>query len=131
MNSGMRNRLAAVASGLAVIIGAGVGLAPTASAIDGNTHVNRCGPFFTENCGHGGVGDNNRRVFAYDQRSDGYGFRTSYRMLNGDENYIEDPDGNGGNSGQVWTPSPVTSYRVCSKQGNPIWWQCSDWIWVL
>lgn len=132
MKIDMRKRFAAVGGALAVIVGAGVGLAPTASAWDSNTHVNQCGTFFTENCGHGGVGDNNWRVFAYDQRSDGDGFRTNYKMLNGQEGYIDDPDGNGGLSGQVWTPSQVSSYRVCSKQGSdPRFWPCSRWIRVL
>lgn len=122
-------RLATVVSGLAMLVGAGVALAPAASARDSNTHVNRCGILRDQNCGHGGVADNNRRVFAYDQRSDDAGFSTSYRMANGTEGYIKDPDGNGGASGQVRTPEPVVSYKVCSEQpGGSAWWRCSDWI---
>ncbi|MFD9486810.1 hypothetical protein [Streptomyces sp. NPDC059991] len=121
--------LAGVALSLSL---AGVALAPTASAWDGNTHVNRCGVLRNQNCGHGGVADNNRRVFAYDQRSDDAGFRTNYRMINGVVDYIKDPDGNGGVGGQVWTPQPVSAYQVCSEQsGGPAWWFCSDWISVL
>ncbi|MEV7782996.1 hypothetical protein [Kitasatospora sp. NPDC088351] len=125
-------RLTTVIGGLAVVVGAGVGLAPAASAWDGNTHINRCGVFRTENCGHGGVGDGNRRVFAYDQRSDDAGFRTNYRMINGVVDFVKDPDGNGGGSGQVWTPELVSAYQVCSEQpGGPAWWFCSDWISVI
>lgn len=132
MKNPAARRLATVVSGFAMLVGAGVALAPTASAWDGNTHVNRCGILRNENCGHGGVGDNNRRVFAYDQRSDDAGFRTNYRMTNGVEDFVKDPDGNGGGSGQVWTPEPVAAYQVCSEQsGGPAWWFCSNWIPVL
>ncbi|MFD7451829.1 hypothetical protein [Kitasatospora sp. NPDC059827] len=125
-------RIATVLGGLAVVVGVAVAQAPTASAWDSNTHLNKCGIFFNQNCGHGGVGDNNRRVFAYDQRADDNGFRTEYRMTNGDSGAIKDPDGDGGGSGQIWTPAPVKSYRVCSEQGNDYrFWPCSEWINVL
>ncbi|MFJ8431595.1 hypothetical protein ACIQ9P_09855 [Kitasatospora sp. NPDC094019] len=125
-------RLAAVLGGITMMAGVGVAQAPAANAWDGNTHVNRCGILRTENCGHGGVGDNNRRVFAYDQRSDDAGFRTNYRMINGVVDFIKDPDGNGGGSGQVWTPEIVSAYQVCSEQpGGPAFWFCSGWISVL
>jgi hypothetical protein len=111
--------------GLAIVAGLLAG-APTASAHETLKGIYLCGSDYNDRCGYGGVTNVHIRVYACDTYADGYGFRTYYRLENGQTGYVD--DGNGSRTGcSALVPSLgqpgspyIVWYRVCWKR-SPEW----------
>lgn len=61
-----------------------------------------------------------------DNMADGHGTRTRYILSNGREEYVGDPDGQGGSCGAERAPMTVISMQVCFKAIGPNE-QCNPW----
>ncbi len=84
------------ASRLVLALGAAAAMAlggpGMASAHDPSAGVYGC-PGAADRCGYGGVTDGHLRVYSCDTKGDNIGFRTWYRLANGDTDYIDDANG--------------------------------------
>ena len=125
----MPNRhLSTVAAAALLALAGTVAVAPAASAHDAVGEVYGClyqGQF---RCGYGGVTNGHTRVYSCDTASDGYGFRTEYRLRNGATGGVDDANGSSSGCSAI-TPgtaaNPVAKFRACQKQNA--WW-CTDWL---
>jgi hypothetical protein len=101
--------------------------APAQAHDVGETGPFACGPASIQSCGTSWALSSHTLVRSCDQRSDGYGFYTEYRLAGGQTGTVG--DGNGAASGcgdrTVGSSSnPVVWIRPCSDRGSySICWQ--------
>jgi hypothetical protein len=121
-------KLPTVAAAAFLALAGTVAFAPAASAHDAIGEVYGCGYQGQFRCGYGGVTNSHTRVYACDTASDGYGFRTEYRLRSGGGGGVDDANGSSSGCSSI-TPgtsaNPVTIFRACQKQNA--WW-CTNWL---
>jgi hypothetical protein len=108
----VKTKLAIAASGAGLLVYAAAPAALANAAIAGPL---ACGFLSLSLCGHGGVNQNNRHVYACDDLADGQGYVIRYGLANGGTGSVLDGNGSAAGCGGRIVGSPTN--RVIWIQG--------------
>jgi hypothetical protein len=111
----VKTKLAIAASGAGLLVYTAAPAALANGAIAGPL---ACGFLSLSLCGHGGVNQNNRHVYACDDLADGEGYGINYRLANGGRGTVIDGNGSAAGCGGRIVGSPTN--RVILIQGCSI-----------
>ena len=108
----VKTKLAIAASGAGLLVYAAAPVALADVAFSGPIV---CGFLGLSPCGHGGVNQSNRHVYACDDLADGKGYAVNYRLANGGRGTVADGNGSAAGCGGRVVGSPTN--RVVLVQG--------------
>jgi len=108
----VKTKLAIAASGAGLLVYAAAPAALANAALAGPI---ACGPLSLRSCGHGGVNQSNRHVYACDDVADGDGYAIRHGLRNGATGSVADGNGSAAGCGGRIVGSPTN--RVVWVQG--------------
>ena len=100
----VKTKLAIAASGAGLLVYAAAPAALANASLSGPLW---CGPIGLTSCGHGGVNQSNRHVYACDDVADGQGYAINYGLRNGGTGSVLDGNGSAAGCGGRIVGSPT------------------------